>query len=947
MVDHMSEDDKTQSFSVLGGGLLVNHYRIVERLGAGGMGEVFLAEDTKLGRKVALKFLPRHLCSDEMFKERFLREARSAAALSHPNIITIHEVSEFENQLFIAMEYVKGRTLREIANEKTVDVQGVISLIIQVSQGLLAAHELGIVHRDIKPENILVNERGQAKILDFGLAVETEGSNLTRTGTALGTANYMSPEQAQAGDVDQRSDIFSLGAVLYELLAGKAPFQRDNLPATLHAIVYQDAEPITQFSSDLPSGLDAVVRKSLAKSLEERYQSVADFADQLLMISSEMPNASFVRPSHIRPPAPSTPATPHVKSLAVLLLRNLGDKGDDFLSYGISEDLIVDLTRIGSLRVVPLRSVLKYRDSDEDLEEIAAKLKVRYLLDGSIHKSDTTVRVSAMLVDISTGDNLWADRWEESVDSVANVKSALADSISKALKVESAAVKAVIVSEEKAPDPQAYEYYLRGKYAFGQKRTSADVEVALGLYRKALSDEPGLIEARAGVAEILIHKGEYQSAEEELSAAIKEASARGRKADEAHLLMLFAQSQVGQGYWDRVWEYGTKALKISKAIGDLAGEAEELGLLIHVLTLRAKFDQTLELFERVLEINRKLDDQEKAAVALKNMGTVHVRMGEYQKARELYEEARNMARRQNDKSLEADCIGNTGLTYFHTGDYAKALGSYQEALTIHEQLGNRSRTALWHNNIAMVHESSGRYRQALESFGHVAALEQDGDRARFALALGNAAAMHALLYEFDEAMEKSEKALSLAAELDYPLLKASVQDTLAQVAFAADRKEDAENRYELAIRISEGANLKLNHAVTLSNLGEMHYLSGDREKAAEELKESLKIGQQINQIDAILKASAYLAALEADKVGLPETEKKLDSLLAEARRHGDPRLVVVVERVMAGIMLRKGEAGEATKKAESLLLEARALAEEKELMLEISLIDDMIHGRKL
>jgi tetratricopeptide (TPR) repeat protein len=549
-----------------------------------------------------------------------------------------------------------------------------------------------------------------------------------------------------------------------------------------------------------------------------------------------------------------------------------------------------------------------------------------------------------MLVDISTGDNLWADRWEESVDSIANVKTALADGISKAMNVETAAVKAVIVSEEKAANPQAYEYYLRGKYAFGQKQTSADVEVALGLYRKALSEEAELIEARAGVAEILIHKGEYQSAERELEAAIKEASARGRKADEAHLLMLFAQSEIGQGYWDKVWEYGTKALDISKAIGDLAGEAEELGLLIHVLTMRAKFDQTLKLFERVLEINRKLDDQEKAAVALKNMGTVHVRMGEYKRARELYEEARNFARRQNDKSLEADCIGNTGLTYFHTGDYGKALGSYQEALSIHEQLGNRSRTALWHNNIAMVHESTGDYRHALESFGHVAALEQDGDRARYALALGNSAAMHALLGELDEALQKSDKALTLAAELDYPLLKASVQDTLAQVAFAAGRKEDAENRYELAIRISEEANLKLNQAVTLSNLGELHYLSGDYDRSAEEMKESLRIAEQINQMEAHLKASAYLAALDVDRFGLSETETRLSQLLAEAGKHGDPRFVIVVQRVMAAVVFENGQGDADMKRAEARLLEARSLAEEKELKLEVSLIDDMLRS---
>ncbi len=931
-------DEGTREFSVLSKGSTFHQYRVEKKLGAGGMGEVYLAQDMKLGRPVAIKFLALAMCAEQSFKERFLREARSAAKLSHPNIITIHEVSEYQDRPFIAMEYIKGRPLTSVIRDDSPELFAAVGIVVQVAQALQVAHENGIVHRDIKPDNIIVGENGQAKVLDFGLALENGESHLTRPGTALGTAGYMSPEQARGEPVDHHGDIFALGVVLYEMLTGLSPFLRDNLPASLHAVIYEDARPAHEVSPEVPVSLSSIIHKAISKSPASRYQSAADFCDSLLEFCgiSEAAHA-------IRPLTRSSVATkPEVKGLAVLLLRNLGNDSDDYLSYGITEDLIVDLTRIGGLRVTPMRSVMKYKDSDDELEAIAGSLKVRYILDGSIHKSESSVRISALLIDTANGDNLWADRWNESSDNLPRIKEALADGVGKALGVESAALEASAGEAYAKVNVQAYELYLRGKYAFGQKRSTSDVEVALGMYRKALENEPSLIEARAGIAEIMMHKAEYASAARELDSAIDDARQRGLRAVEAMLLMLLAKSRIGQSRWDDVNVLIDKALELSRSVGDLAGEVEQLGVLIHALTRRAKYGEALQLFKRVIEINRKLDDQQKAAEALKNMGTVYLRMGSYERARELYAEAIAIARNQKDSSLEADCIGNTGLTFFHSGQYAEAFDYYNRALAIHTQLGKVSTMALWHNNIAMVHESRGDYRRALESLNEVAKLESSSDRARRALAFGNSATMHAVLGEYDDAMRLGEEALAAAKDLDYPLLEASAADTLGSVFFALEQYEESEARYLAAINCARNNDLKLNNAISHANLGELYFFQERWHDCTEAATEALRIASAINQREAYLKASAYLRSILSDSTGFPAAKQTLYQILGESEDLGDPRYITLASRLLGKLLLEFGTDADDRKTAIEILEGGFAMAAEKEIAVEKKLISKLL-----
>ncbi len=266
------DDDKTRSFTPLTAGTQVSHYRIISKIGAGGMGEVFLAEDTKLNRKVALKFLPPHTCQDEDYRKRFTREAQAAAGLDHPNIAGIYEVGEYSGRPFYSMQVIQGQSLKDVIAGKDLPIDRILEIAIQVCEGLQAAHDKGIVHRDIKPSNILLDGHGRVRIVDFGLASIRGSEHLTKTGSTLGTIGYMSPEQVQGKEIDQRSDLFSLGVVLYELITKQNPFKRDSEAATLKAVCDDIPHPVARYRSDVPDGLQAVIDKALEKDAKTRYQ---------------------------------------------------------------------------------------------------------------------------------------------------------------------------------------------------------------------------------------------------------------------------------------------------------------------------------------------------------------------------------------------------------------------------------------------------------------------------------------------------------------------------------------------------------------------------------------------------------------------------------------------------------------------------------------------------
>ncbi len=525
------DDDQTRTHVVLNPGTMVHHYRIIEKIGAGGMGEVFLAEDSKLGRRVALKFLPAHLADDADVRARFTREAQAAAKLDHPNIVTIHEVSEFNNRPFFAMQYIDGKTLQQFCSEEALPVDKIIRLVSQVSDGLARAHAAGVTHRDIKSANIIVDKDLRPKILDFGLATIQGGEMLTKAGSTLGTVAYMSPEQAQGRQVDSRSDLFSLGVVLYELIAGQTPFKRKSDAATLHAIITEAPEPLARYKAESPAELQRVVSKALAKNPAERYQSAADLAADLTTIERSLTAGD--RPTTGRV-ALSRP------SIAVLPFTNMSaDPENEYFSDGLTEELLNVLAKSPELKVTGRTSSFAFKGKKEDLRGIGQKLGVEMLLEGSVRKAGNRVRITAQLVSVADGFHLWSETYDRILDDIFAVQ----DDIAKAV---SAAMRVTLVgsgSDEKKVNPESYALALRAHQSALQM-TKEGLAVAVDLYKRAIDFDPDNAAAWAGLgyaygSRVALGHTDYKSEHPLARAAAERALALDDQLPDSHQTMCY------------------------------------------------------------------------------------------------------------------------------------------------------------------------------------------------------------------------------------------------------------------------------------------------------------------------------------------------------------------------------------------------------------------------
>ncbi|OGC84153.1 MAG: hypothetical protein A2V73_06980, partial [candidate division Zixibacteria bacterium RBG_19FT_COMBO_42_43] len=600
----------------------ISHYKILEQIGQGGMGVIYKAEDTKLYRTVALKFLPTSLTRGTEEKTRFIQEAQAASALNHPNIVTIYEIDEVDGDSFISMEFIEGKNLKDMLKEGPLTLEQFFEIAIQTAEGLSKAHQKGIIHRDIKSENILVNPDGLVKITDFGLAKLKGAAGLTLAGSVLGTAAYMSPEQANGEEVDQRTDIFSLGIIFYEMLTGDLPFKGMHPMAIMYAIVNEEPLSPRSLREEVPEELENIISQALAKKKEDRYQN-------LILLLEDLKTLTTGGKIKVK----KTEAEPHVKSIAVLPFGDLSpNKENEYFSNGMTEDIITDLSQMGELRVTPRSMVANYQDSKKDLKQIGKELKVDYILEGSVRKHGEKIRITAQLTNVADGFHLWAEKFDGELKDIFEIQETVSKRIVEALKLKITKTQIQEIVKKATVNPLAYDFYLKGQ-EYNYKEGKTNIDFAMRMYEKALEVDTNYPLAYAGLADSYVNK--YMA------------------------------------YYDRSTAWLDEAERACKRALNLDQNlAEAHRALGRVYMHKKKPEQAITEFKKAIEL--KPDYFE----AYRSLGWLNEEMGNF-------EETVKYAKKSIEiKPLDKESHLLLGLTYFDMGNYGEALKMFDQALEI-------------------------------------------------------------------------------------------------------------------------------------------------------------------------------------------------------------------------------------------------------------------------
>jgi serine/threonine protein kinase/Tfp pilus assembly protein PilF len=775
-------------------GKTFSHYKIVEKTGEGGMGVVYKAEDIRLKRMVALKFLHEQFAFDEVAKARFFSEARAASALNHPNIITIYEIDKFEDRYFISMEFIEGKSVKGLIDEKALSVKEAINIALQVAEGLKRAHEKGIIHQDLKSDNIMLTSEGTVKIADFGLAKLKDKPMLTSESSLMGTLAYASPEQLQGFTLDERTDIFSFGVVLYEMVTGRLPFWGEYGQAIFYSILNEEPEPVTKLNNEIPTELERTIGKALQKRPEQRYQSMGEVLTDLRKVGEEYEPGT-------RRKAPTIP------TLAVLYFENLGaGKEDDYFAAGMTDDIITDLSKVDKIRVLSRNDVLPYRGKTVNIKETGKRLNVDYILEGSVRKANNKLRISAQLTRVSDGFYVWGERFDREMEDVFEVQSDVSQKVASALEIK--LTKNQIERIEKKPtiSIQAYDYYLRGRDYYW-RLGKEDLEFAIQMYKKALEVDPQFALAYAGLADAYVYK--YDAYYDRSLQLLDQAEETAKRALALYYDLPEAHRALGRVYKER--KNNPEAIsEFEKAIQLKPDYFEAYRALGWINEEMRNCEEAIIYAEKALEI--RPSDQESYLL----MGISYLDKKYLLQAEKTFFKALEVA-------------PDYGTAYYYIGNTYQKQGKFKEALEMYEKCIKVGGDPNVYLDMGWIYLLKKQFKKAIASFKNCIGLGHFEFLASYWLGL---------IFGIQDKKKESEDYYKLCIELSNKLLEDDPENPyvhstlgLAYTSLGEHEKGTQQGTHAVSLDPENGA--------VLYDLARIYALQNNSDKAIQALEKAL------------------------------------------------------------------------------------------------------------
>jgi serine/threonine protein kinase len=804
-------------------GKTILQYNILEKIGDGGMGEVYLAEDTKLKRKVALKFLPKEYSRNPEAKKRFMTEARSASSLDHNNICVIHDINETEDdQMFISMNYCRGGALQNYIKGKDLTLKDILKIIKQIARGLEKAHSKGIVHCDIKPSNIIITDDKVAKIVDFGIAKIASEEKLHSKERTSGTIAYMSPEQVNDSKIDARTDIWSLGVVFYEMLTKQAPFQDSYNEALMYSIINEEPIAIANIKQNIPNQITQIITKLLEKDPDERYQSAKELLADIKrynrvvdipinpikyfkLFFANIKNkrfslvVSFLLSIFIFSVIYITVIQgSSVPSIGILNMENLGDPEDEFWSRGITEDLIVNVASAGVIRVPTLNEINRYNGAGISIEELAKKLRVDYLLSSSLFKKDSTFDLWCRIIDHKTGKDIFARKWSKPIQEASTITTILAGTVLNNLGISSDKTRAVPV----IIDPDAYEYYLKGKNTWEKKTNTNDIEIARALLNKALEIDPNFLLAKMQLGQTFMGPANYTVANR-----------------------LFSESLL----------YANK-------IGDEKSSALAMFHLGNINLHNYKTDEAIKYYNDALKIVRKYDDKFTEIRIIRNIGGYYYYNGDFEQAKRYFIDSRILSGTLDDILGEAEALYNLGSLNLEAREYKSAIEAYQKSYDIFNKLENKSHIVSSSIGLSYGSMGLGKIEEALQfAEASLKAAREISDNRNEIFALSYIGEINYSIGNYDLAFEKFIKVSDLSNNIGENYYSAVSNQFLGQIMFNKKMYDNSIEYYIKADIFWKILNEPTWRVWTSSAWAYASLINGDIDSANKKIKETESI----------------------------------------------------------------------------------------------------------